>query len=58
MVNVHNVQVVVAVLCNVGLVCMVCKCTAVCHVLLGPRVYSIRIDYCILVFYHLILPVL
>ena len=29
MVNVHSVQVVVAV------VCMVCKCTAVCHVVLG-----------------------
>ena len=35
MVNVHSVQVVVAVVCNGGLVCMVCKCTAVCHVLLG-----------------------
>ena len=51
MVNVHSVQVVVAVVCNDDLVCMVCKCTAVCHVLLY-RVYSIRIDYCILVFYH------
>ena len=48
MVNVHSVQVVVAVVCNGGLVCMVCKCTAVCHVLL--RVYSIIIDYCILHF--------
>ena len=35
MVNVHSVQVVVAVVCNDDLVCMVCKCTAVCHVLLG-----------------------
>ena len=35
MVNVHSVQVVVAVVCNGGLVCMVCKCTPVCHVLLG-----------------------
>ena len=35
MVNVHSVQVVVAVVCNGDLVCMVCKCTAVCHVLLG-----------------------
>ena len=34
-VNVHSVQVVVAVVCNDDLVCMVCKCTAVCHVLLG-----------------------
>ena len=34
MVNVHSVQVVVAVVCNDDLVCMVCKCTAVCHVLL------------------------
>ena len=25
----------VAVVCNGDLVCMVCKCTAVCHVLLG-----------------------
>ena len=40
MVNVHSVQVVVAVVCNDDLMCMVCKCTAVCH------------DYCILVFYH------
>ena len=31
----HSVQVVVAVVCNDDLVCMVCKCTAVCHVLLG-----------------------
>ena len=38
MVNVHSVQVVVAVVCNDDLVCMVCKCTAVCHVLLY-RVY-------------------
>ena len=53
MVNVHSVQVVVAVLCNGGLVCMVCKCTAVCHVLLG---YIVLIDYCNLVF--TILPVL
>ena len=37
MVNVHSVQVVVAVVCNDDLVCMVCKCTAVCHVLLGYR---------------------
>ena len=29
-VNVHNVQVVVAVVCNSDLVCMVYKCTAVC----------------------------
>ena len=35
MVNVHSVQVVVAVVCNGGLVCIVCKCIAVCHVLLG-----------------------
>ena len=35
MVNVHSVQVVVAVVCNGDLVCMVCKCIAVCHVLLG-----------------------
>ena len=35
MVNVHSVQVVVAVVCNDDLMCMVCKCTAVCHVLLG-----------------------
>ena len=34
-VNVHSVQVVVAVVCNDDLVCMVCKCTAVCHVLLA-----------------------
>ena len=33
-VHVHSVQVVVAVVCNDDLVCMVCKCTAVCHVLL------------------------
>ena len=38
MVNVHSVQVVVAVVCNDDLVCMVCKCTAVCHVLLGVTV--------------------
>ena len=42
-VNVHSVQVVVAVLCNGGLVCMVCKCTAVCHVLLGYIVLELTI---------------
>ena len=46
MVNVHSVQVVVAVVCNGGLVCMVCKCTAVCHVLLG---YIVLLHPC---FYH------
>ena len=35
MVNVHSVQVVVAVVCNDDLVCMVCKCTALCHVVLS-----------------------
>ena len=43
MVNVHSVQVVVAVVCNGGLVCMVCKCTAVCHVLLGYIVLELTI---------------
>ena len=41
MVNVHSVQVVVAVVCNGDLVCMVCKCTAVCHVLLGYIIESV-----------------
>ena len=41
MVNVHSVQVVVAVVSNDDLVCMVCKCTAVCHVLLGYRIAGI-----------------
>ena len=50
MVNVHSEQVVVAVVCNDDLVCMVCKYTAVCHVLLG---YSIRISL-----FFTILPVL
>ena len=40
MVNVHSVQVVVAVVCNGGLVC---KCTAVCHVLLGYIVLELTI---------------
>ena len=49
MVNVHSVQVVVAVVCNSGLVCMVrkctavCQCTAVCHVLLGYIVLDLTI---------------
>ena len=43
MVNVHSVQVVVAVVCNDDLVCMVCKCTAVCHVLLGYIVLELTI---------------
>ena len=43
MVNVHSVQVVVAVVCNSGLVCMVRKCTAVCHVLLGYIVLDLTI---------------
>ena len=51
MVNVHSVQVVVAVLCNGGLVCMVCKCTAVCHVLLGYIVLELTIAS-LFVFYH------
>ena len=42
-VNVHSVQVVVAVVCNGGLVCMVCKCTAVCRVLLGYIVLELII---------------
>ena len=46
-VNVHSVQVVVAVVCNDDLVCMVCKCTAVCHVLLG---YIVLLHPCF--FYH------
>ena len=41
MVNVHSVQVVVAVVCNDDLVCMVCKCTAVCHVLLYRTITSL-----------------
>ena len=43
MVNVHSVQVVVAVVCNDDLMCMVCKCTAVCHVLLGYIVLELTI---------------
>ena len=37
------IHVVVAVLCNGGLVCMVCKCTAVCHVLLWYIVLELTI---------------
>ena len=43
MVNVHSVQVVVVVVYNGSLVCMVCKCTAVCHVLLGYIVLELTI---------------
>ena len=52
MVNVHSVQVVVAVVCNDDLVCMVCKCTAVCHVLLGYIVLELTIASLLLFFYH------
>ena len=55
MVNVHSVQVVVAVVCNGGLVCIVCKCTAVCHVLLG---YIIVLELTIASLFFTILPVL
>ena len=53
-VNVHSVQVVVAVVCNDDLVCMVCKCTAVCHVLLGYIVLELTIAS----LFFTILPVL
>ena len=43
MVNVHSVQVVVAVVYIGDLVCMVCKCTAVYHVLLGYIVLELAI---------------
>ena len=42
-INVHSVQVVVAVVYIGDLVCMVCKCTAVCHVLLGYIQWNLRI---------------
>ena len=51
MVNVHSVQVVVAVVCNDDLVCMVCKCTAVCHVLLG-YIIVLELTIASLFFYH------